>query len=144
MAIGERIDPYLNYRFTVEIQGLIVGGFSDASGLDVQIDTEEYQEGGVNYMLHQLPKGIRSSKLVLKRGLTDSDELWSWQQEMVDGKIKRRDIRIILRDSVGYDKRSWLCLQAHPVQWMGPELQGTGNTVAIETLEFVHQGITKG
>lgn len=147
MAAGERMDPYLNFRFTVEIDmendRVIVGGFSDVSGLDVQIDTEEYQEGGVNNMLHQLPKGVRSSKLVLKRGITDSDILWRWLQAMVDGEIQRHTIEIILRDSAGIGRQRWRCLQAHPVQWTGPELQGTGNTVAIETLELVHQGITK-
>jgi phage tail-like protein len=144
MAITNRVDPYLNFRFLVEIECRIVAGFSDVSGLDVQIDTEEYQEGGVNYMVHQLPKGVRNSKLVLKRGITDCDFLWRWQQDMVAGKIRRDTIKIILHDTEGNEKQCWRCLQAHPVQWTGPELQGTGNTVAIETLELVHQGITKG
>jgi hypothetical protein len=34
MAVGDRKkDPYLSFRFLVEIQGLIVGGFSEVSGL---------------------------------------------------------------------------------------------------------------
>lgn len=141
MATGERIDSYLNFRFLVELDGLIVAGFSDVTGLDVQIETEEYQEGGLNELVHQLPKGTRSSKLVLKRGITDSDVLWKWQQEIIDGEINRKTIRIVLLDTEGHEKLHWLCSDAHPVRWTGPELQGTGNSVAIESLELVYASI---
>lgn len=56
MPIAERTDPYLNFRFLVEIHGLIVGGFSEVSGLQSETDIEEIREGGVNDYVHKLPK----------------------------------------------------------------------------------------
>lgn len=33
MADGKRIDPYGQFNFIIEIDGVLVGGFSEASGL---------------------------------------------------------------------------------------------------------------
>ena len=145
MALGDRVDPYLGYRFGVEIEGLIVGGFSEASGLQVEVQTEDYQEGGVNDYTHKLPKAVKHPNLVLKRGITDADALWKWQLSVGKPrtKIERKTIRIILLDGEGRDKISWRCLQAYPVKWTGPELKGNGSSVALESLELTHCGIER-
>jgi phage tail-like protein len=145
MALGDRTDPYLSYRFGIEIEGLIVGGFSEASGLEVEVETEDYQEGGVNDYTHKLPKTVRHPCLVLKRGITAADALWKWQRSVgkPSTKIDRKTIRIILMDGQGQEKISWRCLQAYPVKWVGPELKGYGNSVAFESVELAHCGIER-
>ncbi len=46
MVVGKRKeDPYLRFRFLLEIDGLIKGGFSDVAGLQVEVETEDYHEG---------------------------------------------------------------------------------------------------
>jgi phage tail-like protein len=47
MPVAERNDPYLSFRFLVEIQGLIVGGFSEVAGLQAETETEDIQEGAL-------------------------------------------------------------------------------------------------
>jgi len=149
MANGKRklkpcfTDPYFSFQFLIEINGLITGGFSEVSGLQVEIETEEYREGGTNEYVHKLPKGTKYSNLVLKRGITDSDVLWNWLQDMVNGKIKRRCGRIILQDSKGNEKWYWAFKEAYPVKWSGPDFKADSSTVAIETLELAHNGIEK-
>ena len=144
MAIGERKDPYLNFRFRIEIDQLIVGSFSEVSGLQVETETQEYQEGGVNDFIHKLPKITKYPNITLKRGLTDSDVLWKWHQNVVNGKIERKSGRIILLDSEEKEKWHWTFEEAYPVKWMGPDFKATDNTIAIETLELSHNGIKKG
>jgi phage tail-like protein len=145
MALGDRTDPFLNYRFGVEIEGLIVGGFSEASGLQVEVETEDYQEGGVNDYTHKLPKTLKHPSLVLKRGITDADALWKWRSAVgkPKAKIERKTVRIILLDTEGQDTISWRCLQAYPVKWNGPELKADGNTIAFESIELAHCGIER-
>ena len=65
METGQRIDPYLSIRFLLEIKGLIVGGFSEVSGLQVEVETEDYQEGGVNGFVRKFPKSTKYPNLVL-------------------------------------------------------------------------------
>lgn len=144
MNVGKRKeDPYLNFRFLLEIEGLIRGGFSDVSGLQAETETEDYQEGGVNSFVHKLLKGTKYSNLVLKRGITNSDVLWKWHQDIVNGKIEPKNIFIIILDYEGQDTLQWEFKEAYPVKWTGPEFKADGNNVAIETLELVHRGIKK-
>ena len=72
MAVGERKDPYLGFHFRVEIEGLVAGGFSEVSGLQAEVETEDFKEGGANGFTHKLRKPTKYPNLVLKRGLTNA------------------------------------------------------------------------
>lgn len=144
MPVAERKDPYLSFRFLVEIQGLIVGGFSEVSGLQAETEIEPITEGGVNDYVHKLPKITKYPNITLKRGITDSDALWNWHQDVVNGIIKRKSGFIILLDCEGNEKWRWSFERAYPVKWTGPELRADGNTVAVESVELAHNGIKKG
>jgi phage tail-like protein len=135
--------PYLNFRFIVEIQGLIIGGFSEVSGLQAETDVETVEEGGVNDYVHKLPKKTKYPNIILKKGLTDSDALWKWYQDVVQGKISRKSGYIILIDNEGNEKWRWNFIEAYPVKWSGPELKAESNTVAVESLELAHNGLKK-
>ena len=143
MPVGERVDPYLSFRFLVEIEGLVVGGFSEVSGLQAETQVEDYREGGVNDFIHRLPKETRYPNLTLKRGITDSDVLWKWHQDVINGKIARKSGYIILLDSEGNEKWRWNFIDAYPAKWVGPDLRADSNTVAFEAVELVHNGIKK-
>lgn len=136
--------PYFAFRFLVEIQGLIVGGFSEVSGLQVETEVETVEEGGVNDYVHKLPKKTTYPNLVLKRGLVDSTVLWGWHQDVVNGIINRASGAVILLDLEGNETWRWLFKNAYPVKWVGPELKADSSTVAVETLELVHEGLQKG
>jgi len=142
--LGVRNDPYMSFNFFVEIEGLIVGGFSEVSGLQIESAVEEYKEGGQNEFVHKLPGPARyPSNLVLKRGLTDIESLWSWHQDVVVGKIERRNGTIYLLDRMGVPAMWWNFKEAYPVKWSGPELKADSTAVAVETIELVHRGISK-
>jgi phage tail-like protein len=140
----ERKDPYLGNRFQVEIQGVVEAGFSECSGLVIETEVEERREGGLNEYAHRLPKGSRFVNLVLKRGLTDSEGLWKWHQDVVAGKVERRSVSVVLFDSLGEERWRFNLREAFPAKWVGPELKADGSLVAVESLELVHHGISKG
>ena len=144
MSTGKRIDPYLDSRFHVEIDGLIVAGFSEVSGVQMETEVEDYREGGVNDYIHKFPKESKQSNLVLKKGITDSDVLWKWHQDVVDGDFERKSGRIILFDIEGNEQWHWTFEEAFPVKWQGPDFKSDSNNTAIETLEIVHEGLKKG
>lgn len=136
-------DPYLGFKFRVEIKGVEVAGFSEVSGLQLEIETEEYREGGVNEYIHKLAGPARyPANLVLKRGLMNSSTLWDWQQQIAQGRITRHNGSIILMNSTGEEKWRWNFKDAYPVKWNGPDLRGNTAEVALETLELVHRGLT--
>lgn len=142
--LGIRNDPYMAFNFLVEIEGLIVGGFSEVSGLQVETVVETYREGGLNEYEHKLAGPTRySSNLILKHGLTDIETLWNWHQDVVRGIIKRKNGTIYLLDQQSLPAMWWDFVEAYPVKWTGPDLRAESNTVAVESVELVHRGISK-
>ena len=136
-------DPYTVFRFVVEINGTRVGGFSEVGGLEVRTEVDEYREGGVNDYVHKIAKETRYPNLTLKRGITDAIELWQWHQQIVGGDIRRQTIAVVLLNSVKEEKWRWVFRDAYPVKWNGTDLNATGNTIAVESIEFAHHGLTK-
>ena len=140
MANGKRTDPFLGFRFRVEVDRVIQAGFSECSGLQAETEVEEVREGGLNDYVHKLPKGTKHVNLTLKRGLTDSDVLWNWYQDVVRGTGKRKLVDVFLLDHTGAERWRWSFREAYPVKWTGPDLKADGSAVAIETLELAHHG----
>ncbi len=143
MAVGNRVDPYLNYNFLVEIDNITKASFKDCSGLDSTTDPVEYREGGENTTVRKLPGKTTYSDITLSRGMTDSDDLINWRQSVIDNKIERKNGSIVLLDATGDEKKRWNFVNAWPTKWEGPKFDGTANDVAIETLTIAHEGVSQ-
>ena len=144
MVLGRRVDPYFTFNFLLEIEGITVGGFSEVTGLQVEVEVQDYREGGVNSYIHKFAGPARyPSNLVLKHGLTDAATLWTWQQDVLKGVIQRRNGSIRLLDSAGEEKWRWNFTGAYPIRWVGPEFRAGSTEIALETLELVHKGLVK-
>jgi phage tail-like protein len=139
-----KADPYGGFRFRVEILGVQVGGFSEVGGLERSVDIEDFREGGVNDHTHKLATVTKYQNLTLKRGLVDATELWEWHQDVVNGRIQRRQVNVVLLDSAGQDTWRWVIEQAYPVKWSGASLNASTNAIVVESVEFVHNGIRRG
>ncbi|HEX3034032.1 MAG TPA: phage tail protein [Thermodesulfobacteriota bacterium] len=144
MPTAEKPYPYTSFRFRIEIEGITVAQVSEVTGLQSETETEQIEEGGVNDFVYQLPKRTKHQHITLKRGITDLDEMWTWYQEVVDGKFRRKNGAIVLMDVTGEDKWRWNFFQAFPVKWTGPDFRADSNTVAFEAIELAHHGIKKG
>jgi phage tail-like protein len=132
----------MTYNFMVEIEGLIVGGFSEVSGLGSEIELKSYAEGGLNTFTHQFPGRIKYTNLVLSRGITESDQLWKWYRDVTQGVVVLRNGTITLLDSKGQSCMSWQFKQAFPVKWQGPQLNAQSDTqIAVQQIELSHQGV---
>jgi phage tail-like protein len=143
MATGQRVDPYRGYRFLVEIDGITQAGFQEVSGLDVTTDSVDYREGSDPAHVRKLPGMNRYSNITLRRGITDSDELWRWRSTAIDGKAERRNGSIILLDDAGTERIRWNFFNAWPSRWTGPAFNASSTAVAIETLELTPEELKK-
>lgn len=129
------------FRFAVELDGLLVGGFSEVTGIHSETEVMEFVEGGLNTHVHYFPKQTKYPRIVLKRGMTQSSELWDWYDGVTAGKIKRKNGSVILLNQAGKELCRWNFFEAYPVKWNGPDLNATGGNVAIESIEIVHNGL---
>lgn len=124
----------------VEINGLQVAGFSEISGLDAEIETEQIYEGGLNNFVYNLPKKVKYGRLSLKKGISLSSELIDWFEECKNGLISKKDITIFLCSSLNKNVFQWNVIGAFPVKFSGPRLIAqNSNEIAIETIEMIFQ-----
>lgn len=142
--LGIRLDPYMTYNFLVEIEGLLTGGFSEVTGLESEIQLEEYQEGGVNEYVHKFPNQTVYPNLVLSHGLTNIETLWYWYRDATKGQIRLKNGTILLLNCQRLPVMWWNFKEAYPVKWVGPQFNASNDTeVAVERIELVHRGINK-
>jgi phage tail-like protein len=127
-------DPYKNFRFLVELDGIVQAGFSDVSGFGSNVEVIEYREGGDAATVRKLPGKVSFPDITLKWGITDSRELYDWHRAAVDGAIQRKNGSIILQDDAGQEKIRWNFFGAWPSKWDGADFSAKGNDVAIDTL----------
>ena len=140
---GVRADPYQVFNFLVEIEGILAGGFSECSGLQVETETYEYREGGLNAYAHRFAGPTRYPPLVLRHGLTPIDGLWASHQDFVDGTIERHNGTIYLLNSQRIPVIWWDFKEAFPFRWTGPSLNAGSSQVAVESVELVHRGLSR-
>lgn len=138
-----RSDPYQGMRFRVEFDNVQHGGFSRVKGLARETRHESYHEGGVNDHEHKLATFTSYGPLVLERGLVDA-WLWTWHDDVVQGRVRRRDVTLALLDAQGSEVWRWLVEAAFPVKWTASDLDAAGAQVVVESIELAHHGIRKG
>jgi phage tail-like protein len=133
---GSRNDPYSAFNFIVEIDGLEVAGFSECSGLTTETDPIEYRNGDEDITVRNLPGLKKFTNISLKRGYTQSKELWDWRKTVMDGMTERKPGAIVLLDEAREPALRWTFREGWPTKLEGPSLNAKNNEVAIETLEI--------
>jgi phage tail-like protein len=142
MPDGKRNDPYGQFNFLIEIDGVVKGGFSEVSGLSTDTNLIEYREGNESHgTARKLPGLMKYNNIVLKRGWTNDESLWKWRKAVIDGKTQRTHGTITLLDESRKPALSWNFREGWPSKWEGPALNGKTSEVAIETLEIAHEGL---
>ena len=134
-------------RFLFEVDGMQIGQFSEVSGLSVEVQVEQVEEGGENQFVHKLPGRMSWPNIKLKRGVIQSDNLFAWLRESSgDGyagkgnKLERRTGAITLLALDGTRLRAWNVVDAFAVRWTGPSFDASATGTATEELEIAHHG----
>ena len=138
-----RVDPYKDFRFQVEIDGITSSRFLECTGLGSEVAVIEYREGGDPTAVRKLPGRASFSDITLKRGITESHDLYDWHRSLLQGQIDRRNGKIILLDDGGAEVVRWVFREAWPRKWEGPELNAMNNEVAIETFVLTCESIER-
>ncbi len=142
--LSGHLDPYRAFNFFVEIEGILAGGFSECTGLEVETEIQDYSEGGMNDYVHHFVGRTKYRPLILKHGLTPIDGLWEWHQKIVtERKVERKNGTIYLLNPQRIPVTWWNFKEAFPYKWIGPELRANSNDVAFESVELVHRGLSR-
>jgi phage tail-like protein len=158
-AITLRADPLLVHNFAISlldtssglamsgaaaltaVSDIVVGGFSECSGLEMTMDVADLEEGGNNGNVLKFPGRVKWSNITLKKGVGFSTALWDWFYGFVEGKGKRRDGVIALLNEERIPSLIWCFSRGLPLKYTGPAMNASQSTVAIESIEIAHEGL---
>ena len=142
----------------------LTGTFAEVSGLNAEMETEEYREGGRNTGPHKFVKWGKYPNLVCKRGVTPNTDLWDWYYQVLygDQSVLRKNGIVVLTDRTAAGAggavlaaipgltglgrlpiAAWSFSNGLPEKLQGPGLNAKSNEIAIETLEIAHEGLTR-
>ena len=146
-----RENPYGAFNYIVALggdqgdgsEGSVIGGFSDVSGLGLEVSYSEYRNGNEKFnTVRKVPNTFKVDDITLKRGLVGSDDMFAWLKTVRDGTADSRQVTITLLDEARQPIATWSLRNAQPKKWTGPTLAAKGGgEVAMEELSFCHEGI---
>ena len=121
----------------------LIAGFQEITGLEASIDIHEYKEGGLNDHAWKFATAANFGNITFKRGVVLSPDLWQWFLKVRQGSFgARRQIAIFHMDSARTPALTWMINRALPAKYSGPAWNSGQSSVAIESLEVAHEGLT--
>jgi len=147
MVTGTRVDPLVSVSFFVEVQGVFTGTFRGCTGLGSQSEVIENLAAGAGGVtrIYKIPGVTRWTNIVLKRGVTDSMDVWAWRKQVEEGKVNeaRKNGSIIMYDQTNTEVARWNFENGWPAKISGPNLDASTNEIAIEELEIAHEKLVR-
>ncbi len=135
--------PLPAFHFKVEMAGL-TAEFSEVTGLNIEVQPIEYRHGlSPDFSMIKMPGLQKYGNITLKRGVFKSNnEFFDWYRTIKMNTVQREDILISLLDETHAPVMQWQVREAWPTKITSPDMKASGNEVAVETIEIVHEGIT--
>ena len=118
----------------------IAGRFTAVSGLNMEVEYEVYNEGGLNYPRFFF-KENKPQVLVLEQGVvTTLDSVSLLMAMCASGMSIPRAGTVILMDSFGVPQRTWTIVGAYLQKYVGPELNSNQPALAVSRIELIYNG----
>lgn len=139
--------PLPKFHFELEWGGTRLG-FTEVTGLDFETEVIEYREGNLpTYNKTKQPGLTKYTDVTLKRGiiLDDLEFFSQWEKTAMFQEIKQQYRRTVTIKLLNEEHKAiivWTLAKAWPSKIQSTDLKADGNEVAIETLTFVHEGLT--
>lgn len=150
----ERFDPYKNFKFRIKWDGRYVAGISKVSVLQRTTEVVEFRVGGDPSTVRKSPGQTKFEPITLERGVTHDPDFDKWAHKVwnfraglgAETSLKdfRKDITIELYNEAGQLALAYNVFRCWPSEYHAlPELDASGNAVAIQTLKLENEGWQK-
>lgn len=111
--------------------------FQEVQGLTVDVETEDFKEGGENRFVHKLPKRTKYTELVLKRGMFIGSGIVLWCRNAIENfDFQPTNLVITLLNEVHVPIAAWYVVNAYPVSWSVSNFNAEENKVVIESIKL--------
>ena len=138
-GVNDRVlDPYGGFNFRVEIEGVQAGAFQEVDGIGVDVDVIELQDG-TDLTPRKRPGRKKVRDVRLKKGFVAKNTMFQWMKEVMEGKLTRKSISIVLHGDNGEAVLRFNYFEAWPKSWGGVRFDGNRQALQIEEIEFTSE-----
>jgi phage tail-like protein len=136
--------PPVGFHFlvTFELSPQIVDDtrFQEVSGLEAEMEMENFTEGGENRFTWQLPKRTRYSEITLKRGLLIRSTLTNWCRDALENfSFAPANLAISLLNEQHMPVMSWYVVSAIPKKWSVSGFNAQENAIVVESITLSYR-----
>ncbi len=140
--------PFSTFNFKVEINIddepniLCSAAFSECSGLDMTMEPKTIREGGNNNQPIHLVGTVSYGQLTLKRGMTDSFDLWDWFERVLapgGGSVRANCTVVMLAADGKTEQVRFELTNCLPVKMSAPGLNAKDGLLAIEEIQIAYE-----
>jgi phage tail-like protein len=144
--MAQKMDPLVGFHFVLDLSGTVAGYFTECNGIGSEHEVIEHKvvENGKEVVL-KIPGRMKWENIVLKRGITDRMDIWSWRKKVEDGKVEeaRTNGSIQMLDHELKPIAEWRFERAWPCKVSGPQPKADSNEIGIEELTITHEYILR-
>lgn len=152
--VGEpRKEPFKAFRFLVEMEnsGVVVGAFSQFSGVKMEVDTVQARSGNDNRGVQEyIPVLTRFTPVTLTKGVVGDNDFLDWLFSAAAGPETgpssdglRRTLNIVALDDKGNPGVTWSLKNALPIGYELMPMDGSRSEVLSESLTFAITGMER-
>jgi phage tail-like protein len=142
----KRRSPLVGYHFVLEVEGQVIGSFTECSGLGSEHEVTEARDGSdPDQSVIKLPGRPKWENITLKRGFSKDKSLWDWRKKVIDPDPGgfRQNGSIVLYDRKNKEVARWNFQRAWPVKIAYVPPSADSNEIGVEELTIVHEYIER-
>ena len=149
---GPVVRPFTSFNFEVLIEvkdpsitnALVCGAsFAECDGLEMTVEPKTIREGGRNTGPVHLAGPVSYGQLTLKRGMTESFDLWNWFDKLVKAGQSgyRASATVVMKASDYSDQVVFELTGCLPVKLKAPAMNAKDGQVAIEEIQIAYESL---
>lgn len=116
--------------------------FTEVTGLEATMEPKVIKEGGRNFGVVQRVGPVTFATVVLKRGVSQINDLWKWFELLAGGATsKRLTATITVYDLQREPVYRWRLLRALPTKFKTADLNANATAIGVEELHIAHEGM---
>ena len=133
-----------NFSVTITLDGesaaLCDAAFSECSGLELTAGVKTIRQGGDNGRAIHLAGPVSYGQLTLKRGMTDSFDLWDWFERVLTERALRAKCEVAMLSA---DRQrttaAFVLTGCLPLKLRVPTLDAKDGALAIEEMQIAYE-----
>ncbi len=140
----ERVNPYPQFNFTVDLGQGIRAGFQECSNIGMEMTVVEYRNGNEPTNNVRKITGLnKASDVTLKRGAIGVLDLYGWLNDIRNGTTN--GVRNVTVNLMSEDKTNtspvltWRLLNARIIKYVSGPMNAKGTDVAMEELTLTYE-----